>query len=241
MKNTNEIYYNKNKCLIAGEVLIDWSAKAGCTTVVQMVFKKLGILKMALDYHPTGWVHDFRDERYYNMYKHKDDSLYFKDPNIKKIKFVRNPYNRAVSSYIHLNRTKLRDLVPEKNLTFEEFLTLMKHKRIVDNPHWGYQCRQGEINSYNNGKSFYDRVVKIEQFPEVLDSLSDIIKLEPVKYDTHHVVYETEQTGYAGNVNWDKIRNNLPSPGAFYNEYTIDLVKEVYKYDLMLYKYEHVD
>lgn len=238
--NKHDKYFNQNNCLLIDNVLIDWSAKAGCTTVVQMVFKKLGILKLALDYHPTGWVHDFRQDRYYRMYKEHADETYFRSKDIVKIKFVRDPYARAVSSYIHMNRTRIQTEFPA-NTSFELFLKLLRDQKINFNPHWAYQCRPNEINSINNGRYIFNSVLKIEDLPTCLESVKHIVDLEPIHYNKHHVSYtETDTYEYVGDKPWDQLRDNIPNPTNFYNEHTIQLVEDVYKYDITLYNYNNL-
>ena len=100
--------------------LIDWSAKSAATVVAKMFFNHLGLLEEALQY--SDWIHDYREDIYNPAIKSVDLQKCFLDSTFVKIKFVRNPYSRAVSSYIHCLRFYM-DWTPKKNqTTFLDFL-----------------------------------------------------------------------------------------------------------------------
>jgi hypothetical protein len=92
-----------------------------------MFFRCLGLLEAAESH--SDWVHRYRTRVYYRtrgLATYRD----LLDPDLVKIKVVRNPYDRAVSAYIHAMKYPLEEIcsltgktVP--NLTFREFLELL--------------------------------------------------------------------------------------------------------------------
>src|SRR5215813_12169016 len=87
-------------------LLLDWSAKAGCTLAIKMLFRYQGLVDEAEKV--TDWVHNYRVRVYYarhGLATHRD----LIDPGLLKMKVVRDPYDRAVSSYV----TAVRDLPNE--------------------------------------------------------------------------------------------------------------------------------
>ena len=51
------------------KIVADWTAKAGCTIAMKMLFTYMNVLEEALAYkHPRKWVHDFRQDVYYDRY-----------------------------------------------------------------------------------------------------------------------------------------------------------------------------
>jgi len=78
--------------------IILWSQKAACTTVVKWFFLQVGLLDEAQKYH--SWVHRYEGDVFKNRPTYIED-MYEAVKNGKPIvKFVRDPYTRAYSSYL---------------------------------------------------------------------------------------------------------------------------------------------
>jgi hypothetical protein len=78
--------------------VILWSQKAACTTVVKWFFLQLGLLDEALSYHP--WIHQYEGNVFKRRPGYLDDVHSALSRNIPVVKFVRDPYARAYSSYL---------------------------------------------------------------------------------------------------------------------------------------------
>ena len=218
--------------------MIDWSAKAACTTVVQMVFKRLGLLETAMEYHPTGWVHDWRQE-VYNHQKPLDDIASWSNPDMFKIKFVRCPYHRAVSSYIHSQRhSQLSNQLPS-DLTFHQFLELLHEKKIPNNPHWNVQARPRESTT----NKIYDHIIHVEHMDQDLGDIQNRIQLPKIHYDHHHVhKLINDQAVYpAHDVPYSLIKQQgFPTYDWFYKSpRSKELVESVYSRDCNFYGYKY--
>lgn len=72
--------------------------KAGCTVWTKMFFEHFGCLEEASSY--STWVHDYRAKVFKKRYP--ISLIDILSPRYTKIKIVRNPYARVVSSYIHV-------------------------------------------------------------------------------------------------------------------------------------------
>jgi hypothetical protein len=120
--------YSKEKNLA-----LFWSAKSGCTYAVKWFFYHAGLLDTALSYNP--WVHDFREQVYSVSSEFKSDIKSLCNKDIRAVKVVRNPYSRAVSSYLMAVRAGydnneigefLGRTVDSKNgFSFSEFLNYL--------------------------------------------------------------------------------------------------------------------
>ncbi len=80
--------------------MMGWTPKCACTTACKMFFHHLGLLEEALEFHE--FIHQYR-QRVYEP-KHQVLTNYFHDKDMFKFKVVRDPYRRAVSSYVHYMR-----------------------------------------------------------------------------------------------------------------------------------------
>lgn len=227
-------YYNTSKCIIVDNTVVDWTAKAGCTAVISMLFKKLGVLERAQKYHETGWIHYYREE-VINKTNKSTFTQMLTDPNLYKIKFVRCPYRRAVSSYIHAcKHPKLRAKLPgDGDISFIYFLNLLHTKALSYDPHWCLQTKQLELNN-----NIFDKIIPLEDLPKQLDTIRNHIDLEPVLYNKHHVKYDDNIHNYVGRVKWSNI-NHIPAPRYFYCNESKELVDYIYKHDITNYNYKY--
>src|SRR4030095_11831493 len=114
------------------KIVLLWSAKAGSTFVVKWMFEHMGVLAEALRYDRS--VHRYRVEVLYTNDQHKASINDFcQSPSSYRIvKVVRQPFKRAVSSYLHAvgsgqkNPHKLsffdEEGKPTQRFSFREFL-----------------------------------------------------------------------------------------------------------------------
>jgi len=78
--------------------VILWSEKAACTTVVKWFFLQTGLIEEALKYHP--WVHQYEGSIFKKRPGYLDDIYDALKRGTSVVKFVRDPFARAYSSYL---------------------------------------------------------------------------------------------------------------------------------------------
>jgi hypothetical protein len=128
-------------------VIIIWSAKSACTQTLIWFFHHLGHLRSARDFHI--WPHDYRDYVYYYSELYRD--AYRLDfSTFKVIRVVRDPYERAVSSFRHMlaqgfgsdtitKRLRYRN-IGKTGLSFAAFLDCLENSDLTNcNPHYRIQ------------------------------------------------------------------------------------------------------
>lgn len=132
------------------------------------MFFQLGILDKALAY--DDWVHNYRRDIYYNSDNYRLIFLSVFSEQYTRIKLVRSPYQRAVSSYIHAIRTGYpimelskflgREIGNKNTFSFEEYLAYLEQTGVKKcNPHHRVQTEKAELS----GALKIDRVIKLEE------------------------------------------------------------------------------
>jgi hypothetical protein len=98
-------FQKRTKPLISDQLgmVVFLSPKVGFTYGCKWFFDHLGILEEALCY--SEWIHDYRMEVFNKSVTYQQSlKAYIDHPaHFTTIKLVRDPYDRAVSSYIHAN------------------------------------------------------------------------------------------------------------------------------------------
>jgi len=86
-------------------IVVCWSAKAGCTTMLRWFLAHNGLLEEAAAH--SRWVHDYREQRLCvgHDYRRSCERLFSQAQSHKYIiKVIRDPARRAVSGYLHFLR-----------------------------------------------------------------------------------------------------------------------------------------
>jgi len=80
------------------KLVLLWSHKSGCTFAVKWILSHMGLFEKT-----RGHVHDYRCEQLYASDEHKEAiEDYCRSPSsYRVIRVIRQPFKRAVSSYIH--------------------------------------------------------------------------------------------------------------------------------------------
>ena len=140
-----------------------------------------------------------------------------------KFAFVRNPWDRLVSTYFHYKRGGFHSNDKEwykSNLSkyngFEEFVTEWVNKENINKrPHFKPQHEFITIN----GEIFVDRIFRFEQFKEAIQEINNKLNLE---ISIPHL---------------NKSNNRAKDYKSYYSERTKKIVKEVYFEDIEIFKY----
>lgn len=105
------------------KMVMSWSPKSACTKMVEMFWNQMGLRRG--EYYPRkSFIHTYRPQ-FYKTYGRVTDAI-LADKSYYKFKVVRNPWDRAVSSYNHLMLTKQSKYLFH-NTVLREFLTKRKY------------------------------------------------------------------------------------------------------------------
>jgi hypothetical protein len=127
--------------------IVVFSPKSACTTVVIWFFHHLGYTAAARDY--SSWPHRYRTDVYYKSGRYR--RAYERDlSKFSIVRIVRDPFERAVSSFRHVQKGGLADKVMAKvlgrrdmgtaGLSFSEFLDFLEHCNLETcDPHFRIQ------------------------------------------------------------------------------------------------------
>lgn len=229
-KNINEmlIVYNKNKSNY--KFIIDWTAKSACTTICKIFFDYMDELNNALKYHY--WIHNYREKYYYSKYGKVNNELLLSNETIK-IKFVRNPYSRAVSSYLHVMKTQLRKKIfNNEDMSFYTFLLNIEKNKYSNDIHYDLQMICSEK------KDTFDHIIKIENLENEIKNLNKLYNIN-LNYNFtshHHVIKNNKSDKNVAHLKYSQM-SKIPNYKNFYNEKTKQLVFKIYNSDIIRYNY----
>lgn len=226
------------------KVLLDWTPKASCTSAVVMFFDHMGLYRGV---HYDGWPHEFRETAFYREYGLASLNM-FEDTEWVRVKLVRNPFDRLVSSYIHSMKFEVvlnMDRTVLDTMTFADFVSYIESKTVdelygLGSRHVGFQHRQYEYCFYLQNTAVY-HIVKVEDADATLSPLNAVISGQPLHltYKSDHYVARTMYSqGFVGNISWGLIKDNIPMLyRQFYDEDLKHRVQKLFHLDLVIYNY----
>ncbi|MBJ7946276.1 MULTISPECIES: sulfotransferase family 2 domain-containing protein [Bacillus cereus group] len=233
-------------------LILFWSQKSGCTSLAYWFFYHINLFKEVVKYSP--FVHNYEFEIYKNSIPYFTDlanALQAKEKDTYKL--VRNPFKRAVSSFISLipapyyestewkpiRRYLYGDESCNKKISFKLYLYYLKaHAPNFEgvNPHFTPQYIQGE-------EEFVTNHIYLENLSAHLSALEDkhCFKKSPLNGLINSWHHQSNLANYKGNYADGDITDPLfprhPTYDSFYDEETIQLVKDIFKEDFTTYKY----
>jgi hypothetical protein len=225
-----------------------WSPKSGCTSLTKWFFFQIGLLQKAIDYKS---VHLYRME-VYEMQENYNLKISEQLLGDKKdvYKLVRNPYNRAVSSFFHTLAQKsiMNQVAPgiHNGLSFKQFLYQVRNigvKRGLINEHIAQQYVEEEelfIKNYIHLEDFGTKIRNIEKKYNLLESpILNIIKSP--HHNTQKMTDKVKQNFAEIKMSRETLNKSLPHYKNFYDKETRDLVREIFKKDFEKYGYNQND
>lgn len=251
--------YNKEFPLI-----IFFSPKSGCTSLIKWFLFQIGILEKAIK-HNAG-IHGYLFEVYFRQKNYTHEIMKQIIQSKKDVyKLVRNPYKRAVSSFLQTSRVGLLDNWKHTNLyrecekisnfyydnknfnkgiSFKQYLYYIKkvgsHIGTI-NPHIAQQYIEGEeffVKKYIHLENFNEHISEIEgKYGLVKSPLSKITK------SNHHFAPLMTITGdYSETIITKEaiLRKSFPTYESFYDKETVDLIKTIFKKDFEVYGYKDI-
>ena len=247
-------------------VIVSWSPKSGCTTILKWFLEQNNLLEEANKF--SHWVHDYRENKLCFGTDYKELCMrYFKEnPSTKHIiKLIRDPYKRAVSSYLHVlrwglltedwaviakieNWKKSNGIAYQKGMSFRQFLLFIIDQRargIVLDPHLKQQydkTQDPKVNQFVRIENFSTEIELIEKRFSLVCSDKNRIStsIHHNKASISHC-WPSDASSYVANHDYE---SNLGTPPAeiFLDNETRVLVKIAYWRDCDAYAehYEHM-
>lgn len=232
-----------------------WSAKAGCTFAVKWLYFQEGILEEALAYDP--WPHRYRQDVYYSRpgYLGKLDRIPLLGERV--VKFVRNPYDRVVSSYLFLCEAWSRPELKHRNVldglrayvgrpighgelfTFREFVGFLSS---IDLDSTDIHLRR-QIHACERSGDLRDMtIVRIEESEERLPDVERQLGLRSSDYDRlRYSKHHTERAPTSDFVGDKAFATTIgvatPPAQAFYDDELLRQIAKLYGPDLERYGY----
>lgn len=246
-KHPNLLKQGRHLISLEKNILFGFTPKAGCTGISKLFFNHIGEIEKALS--TGGLTHQYR------IKYTKVNPISFKNFNsnkIIKLKFVRNPYTRAVSSFFHAIKNKVyREEINEflgieniQKATFFGFLKFLKTKNLNQgDPHLGMQFLPGENHLFS-----YNEVIKIEELEERLREINSKYKIKIIlppnfKKSNHHLKKLASKEIFAGDLPYSHFLNKenkkleIPNYKCFYNDDIKTQIEQLYKLDIEAYEY----
>ena len=229
-KYGNSIYSNMFYCDNVNKICISFTPRGGCSISFQQYLDLVGLLQDGLDYNP--FIHLYRCDifnpniRFMNINKLIRQQFTF-------IKFIMNPYIRAVSIF----RAQT-----SHNLSFRQYLNqLINNKIDYFNKNDKYHYHQQYIPGEEKIITKYIKIDKYESF-EIKLSNGTLYNLDVNKYTSCHHGKKTDSTEFCGDLLINDVNENLPkSYKYFYDEEIKKMVDTYYKQDITHYEYSFDD
>jgi hypothetical protein len=246
------------------KIMLSFTPKAGCTEIVESFLMSVNIYR-GRDYpvFPRTAPHDFRISNYSGMVPNPGENpCMLTSPEWYRFKMVRNPYSRAVSSYLHIMATLLNKRVFGDNymkVSFKQHLERMLRgikagKPVNTGGHAGSQSLPFELQF-----PLFHRVIRLEdvaiELPIVNRESGSNFSLHPFLDHTffnNSVVVEAESAfkksscdaHFVGTLTYEEYTRVAKDVGGkldyscFYDFAILRLVQQVYEDDIVLYGYE---
>lgn len=212
------------------KLCVTFSPRGGCSVAFQSYLQLLGLLEDALQYH--SFIHMFRQQLFH------PNVPVIPLPQLKQngytfLKFIMNPYIRAVSIY---------RLIQSHNFSFRNHLKQLLKNQIGyyndnDKYHFHLQYIEGEEQWIHH----YIRIDKKETFTIRLQNGQDYT-FDVSQYSSPHHGQKTSFESFCGDTPRSIINEHLPSSyKCFYDEEIKSLVETFYHKDLKVYSYTFDD
>lgn len=240
------------------KIALLWSPKSACSFSIKWFFSQLNHLDAALHYNP--WIHNYRTEVYYNSKKYAEDLIHFRK-NLEDylvLKVVRNPFDRAVSSFFGIPKRfyfndyfpkelkaiekSIKRNLPSKNgetLSFREFVDYLSTTDITKvDMHWKRQ-----VHPLEKLKILEPKIIKLENVIQNLKKIEieynlDETNFEKISGSNHHLKKDSDNEEFWGDKRIEYNHNTkYPDFRNYYDKYIQQKVYEIYKSDFDTYGY----
>jgi len=236
-----------------GRFVVYWSPKSACTTTLIWFLHVSGFGEEARAH--SSWPHRYRLE-VYNRTEAFHRALAAGFTGMRRIRVIRDPYDRAVSSFRHAVGTGYddggiaaflqRDLAPEAKFSFREFLDYLESENIAStNTHHRQQMQPIERRY---PATDVINITRQDLFTE-LNRLEREMGMTPTDFSTLDWLHRTEaprkpmvaasnEPAYEQKMSVDAARGRAfwPSTAALLTEEARARLSKIYRVDLKAYR-----
>lgn len=234
------------------KIVMLWTPKAACTMALALMLKNMGLLEEAKKYN--SFLHEYRANIFYKKYGLINFDKHLLSNEYYVFKVVRNPYDRAVSSYLFSMLYCVTNPLYRK-MSFEDYLICLKknNQSLLINGVVNVLSNYHSMPQYiSNEEKYINTYVHIENANEDLKEINEKFNLNlnvnDINDDLFSHYYPRQQEinkqshVYIGDIEYDQLPLPLPkSYKCFYNEMTKFLVDKLYGDDILHYGYRFYD
>lgn len=229
-KYGNSKYSNLFYCDNENKICVSFTPRGGCSISFKQYLDVVGLLKDAEDYN--SFVHHYRQDIFVpNISFIPINKLI--EQKFTFIKFIMNPYIRAVSIF----RAQTSHNLSFRKYLFQLINNELDYMNIDDKYHYHRQYIPGEEKIITK----YIKIDKNETF-EIKLSNGELYNLDVNKYTSCHHGKRINNTEFIGDLPIQDINKRLPeSYKYFYDEEIKKMVYTYYKDDIENYGYSFDD
>lgn len=229
-KYGNSLYNDLWYCDTKNKLCITFTPRGGCSIAFQQYLDLVGLLNDGLNYD-SSHIHLYRGMVFVHQLNYIDINDLISD-KYTFVKFIMNPYIRAVSIY---------RMYPH-NLSFREYLKKHRNNTLDFNESYYYHSQLQYIDGEEN---IITKYVKIDKYEIFQITLSDgtLYNLDANKYTSpHHGDKHSNNCLFSGDLPKNEVYINLPkSHKYFYDDDIRQMVETIYKKDIEYYGYTFDD
>jgi IS1 family transposase len=207
------------------KICITFSPRGGCSISFKQYLDLVGLLNDGEKYN--SFIHHYRMDLFVKNIKNVPIDYLIKE-NYTFIKFIINPYIRAVSIY----------RLQTHNLSFRNYLQKLVNKEIIFTNSENYHLQEQYIDGEEKIVTKYIKIDENEKYNIILrDNTS--YELDVNKYTSPHHGKKIDNTDFCGDTPRIEINKKLPNNYKFfYDEEIKNLVDTFYKNDVEKYGFK---
>ena len=228
----NSIYSDLWYCDNKNKICITFTPRGGCSISFQQFLDLIGLLNDGLKYNT--FIHNYRIEIFLKNIKKINIDELIKN-NYTFIKFIMNPYIRAVSIF------RCQSL----NVSFREHLKyIINDTEIYDNSICDNDKFHKGLQYIDHEEKIITKYIKIDKYETYQVKLANnsLYTFDVNKFTSIHHGKKTDDKSFCGDKLKDDVNKKLPkSYKYFYDDEIQKMVEIIYEKDIKYYGYDFDD
>jgi hypothetical protein len=233
------------------KVLMEWVPKSDSSNAIAMFYADMGY---HYGKHYDGFSHNFNRDYFIPNCGKRTVCMYL-DPSWYRFKIVRNPYERAVSSYLHCVKNQglpAKVFPDQESVTFKDFVYWIKKIPRDDFPnycgygHFRVQTTLYERHCFVNQMKLFHEIVYSEDPLPAIQRINDKVGTNYTLRGTDYAILKTRSHSttkndtiqtFTGKKSYRELKDSVPSYKYFYNQDLYNLISSIYGPDILIYNY----